>query len=129
MVDAYSPKRQRVASIIKRWKTGTVTLIRVERASPSAETPWIPGAPTETSYVLDAVVRGVTADMVDESVILATDLVVVVSPKAHLSGALVDVVPQITDKIVIDGAEKIIKKIEALPAAGLAARFHIFVAS
>lgn len=129
MVDVYAPKRARVAALIKRWSTGTITLTRTTPGMPDPSTPWIPGTSTTTVYTLDARADGVSADYVDEVTILTSDLMVVVSPRARLAGVTVDIVPQITDTLTIDGAVKAIKKIEAVPAAGLAARFHIFVAS
>ncbi len=135
MADVYDPKRRRVAQLIKKWNTGSVTLTRATLASSS--TPWIPGEPTLDVYALDARVNGVAAEYVDGTTILATDLMLIVSPKAvhtltdgeAADGAVVDLVPGVRDTIQIDGVEKIIKKIEAVPAAGAAARFHIFVAS
>lgn len=128
-VDRYAAKRGRVARIIGKWKTGTITLTRRTPGTPDPSTPWIPGAPTTAVYTLAARVDGVAADHVDGTTILATDLMVIASPKASLAGAEVDVVPLISDTLSIDGDDKTIKKIEAVPAAGAAVRYHIFVAS
>lgn len=130
MSDAYEFYRRRNRVKLRKWKQGVVTLTRTASASPDPSTPWIPGAPTETVYTLDAVVTGVAADKVDETLILATDLQVVASPRARLSdGTQVDVVPQASDIITIDGEAKVIKRVDPHPAAGDAARFDIFVAS
>lgn len=129
-MDPYAPKRRRVAAILKRWSTGTVTLSRTTRAAPEPATPWLPGAPSDTAvYTLDAVVKGVTAEYVDGTTVLATDLVVIVSPKAVLNGVVVDIEPVLTDTIRIGDATKVIKKISAVPAGGPPARFNVFVAS
>lgn len=128
--------RASVARVIAKWKTGEVTLTRVTRADPDPETPWIPGAPTFDVYALDARVDGVASDLIDGTTIIATDLVVIASPQARhtlsdgeaASGAVVDIVPTIADTLTIDGEEKVIKKVQPYPAAGLAAMFHIFVA-
>jgi len=102
-----------VAALLKRWNTGTVTLTR-----------------SATTYTLDARVNGVGAEYIDDETILSTDLMLIVSPKARNGSTVVDLVPSINgDVLRIDGAVRIIKKIEAVPAAGPAARFHIFVAS
>ena len=44
-------------------------------------------------------------------------------------GSVVDIEPRMTDTLQIGGVPKAIKKIEAVPAAGPAARFNLFVAS
>ncbi len=118
-----------VARQIGRYGTGTVTLTRTTTGTPDPATPWIPGTPTTAVYTLSARVDGVVADQVDGTTILATDLMVIASPLATLAGVPVDIVPRQADTLTIDGAVKAIKKIEAVPAAGAAARFHIFVAS
>lgn len=129
MVDSYSPMRADVAAILKTWKTGTVTLTRTTRADPEPETPWIPGEASTIVYTLDARADGTAAEYADGTTILATDRLLIVSPKATLNGAVVDIVPRMSDTLTIDGAAKVIKKIDAVPAAGPAARFHVFVAS
>lgn len=128
MVDVYASKRRRVARMIKRWNAGNVTLMRTTPGEPDEATPWEPGEPSTEVYTLRARVDGVAADYVDGTII-ATDLMIIASPKALLADVEVDIVPNMTDVLSIDGAAKIIKKIEAVPAAGPAARFHIFVAS
>lgn len=129
MADPYAPKRRRVARILRKWNTGVVTLTRTTPGTPDATTPWIPGTPVLDVYALDARVDGVAEEYVNGTTILASDLMVIASPKATLSGAVVEIVPRMTDTLQIGGATKVIKKIDPVPAAGLAARFHIFVAS
>lgn len=119
-----------VDRLIKRYGSGTVTLVRATAGAPDADTPWVPGAPSLDVYTLDARVDGVTADHLVDTSIVATDLVVIASPKATASsGAVVDIEPRMTDTLQIGGVPKAIKKIEAVPAAGPAARFNLFVAS
>lgn len=108
---------------------GTVTLTRTTTGTPDPETPWEPGAPTTAVYTLSARVDGVLADYVDGTTIVATDLMVIASPRATLAGSQVGMVPRMSDTLAIDGAVKTIKRIDAVPTAGPAARFHIFVAS
>lgn len=129
-MDRYSFARSRVAAKLSEFSIGTVTLTRSTPGTPEPETPWIPGAPTLTTYTLDARVDGVSEDYVDDVTIVASDLMVIASPKARADdGSTVDVVPQMTDVVTIDGEEKTVKKVEAIPASGDAAVFHIFVAS
>jgi hypothetical protein len=129
MVDLYAPKRRRVARMLRRWDTGVVTLTRTIPRTPDPLTPWIPGTPETEVYSLDARVDGVSADRVDGTTILATDLMAIASPAAILAGVPIDIVPRMTDTLQIDGVSKTIKKIEAVPAAGDAALFHIFIGS
>lgn len=122
--------RRNVARMIAWYSSGTVTLTRSTPGAPDSDTPWEPGAPSVDVYTLDARVDGVTDDHLVDGSIVATDLVVIASPKAlNSSGVVVDFDPAMTDVLVIDGATKSIKKIEAVPAGGPPARFNIFVAS
>jgi hypothetical protein len=129
MPDVYAYKRARVAALLRRWNSGTVTLTRITTAAPEEETPWIPGEATSESYTLDARVDGVAADYVDGVTVIESDLVVIMSPKARLDGVVVDLEPRMSDVITIDDAVKRIKKIQPVPAAGPAAMFQVFVAS
>lgn len=137
MSDWYSSKRRRVARLLHRWRTGEVTITRTTRAAPDAATPWIPGTPTLDVYALDARVNGVSTEHVDGTTIVASDLIVIASPKARhttsdgspADGAIVDIEPRMSDILHIGGAEKTIKKVQGVPAGGPAAMFHIFVAS
>jgi hypothetical protein len=130
MADRYGYARRRVARIIKRWKTGDVTLTRTRRAAPEGDQPGTPGEATLVDvYTLDARVNGVAAEYLDGTETLATDLMVIASPDATLNGAVVYLEPRTADILQINGEDKVIKRIEAVPASGPAARFHIFVAS
>lgn len=130
MTDRYSYARRRVAAKLKEFSIGTVTLTRKTLVDPDPETPWIPGEPTTEVFSLDARVDGVAAQYVDNAEIKATDRMAIVSPKAtNEDGDVVDIVPQMSDVFTIDGADVVVKKIEAVPAAGPAARFHVFIAS
>jgi len=129
MPDAYSYARARVAATLSRMSTGTITLTRTTRADPSPATPHIPGAATTATYTLVGRADGTAGSYADGVTILATDRMVIASPKATLSGAVVDIVPRMTDVLAIDGKVHAIKKIDAVPAAGTPARFHIFIAS
>lgn len=136
-VDRYAAKRRRVARVIAKWNTGTITLTRTTAAASEPETPWIPGEPSTDVYALDARLDGVTADMIDGTTITATDLVAITSPRARhtlsngeaADGAVADIVPTESDILTIDGREKTIKRVVAYPAAGPAALFHVFIAS
>lgn len=115
--------------LLRGQRLGTITLSRITRAADEA--PGQPGDLTATTvYTLDAVARGVTAGQVDGTLILASDLMVVASPKARTaSGAIVELEPTTSDTLSVDGAAQVIKKVQQVPAAGPAASYRIFVAS
>src|SRR5690349_881300 len=120
MMDSYGYLHGLAADTIATWKTGAVTLTRTTRAAADPETPSTPGAATTEVFNLDAVVKGTSEQYVDETTILATDLMVVASPKARRAsdGAVVEIDPQMSDTLQIDGATKVIKAIKPSPAAG-----------
>lgn len=130
MSDPYAFARDRTAGALSRLSTGTVTLTRETRADPDPETPWQLGAVISTAvYTLDARADGTAGEYADGTTVLATDRMVIASPRATLNGTVVDLVPLITDTLAIDGEAKTIKKIDAVPAGGPAVRFHLFIAS
>lgn len=123
--------------IIAKSATGSVMLKRQTLGAPDPDTPWTPGASTIDVFALDAVVKGVAAEFVDGTTIVAADLMAVASPLARhalsggepADGAVIDIVPTMSDTLVIDGQEKVIKRVQPCPAAGPAALFRIFVGS
>lgn len=121
--------RSAAIRLLRGQRQGTVTLSRITRAAD--QTPWQPGDVTATAvYTLDAVARGVTAGQVDGTLILASDLMIIASPKARMAnGAIVELEPRTSDTLTVDGAAKVIKKVQQVPAAGPAASYRIFVAS
>lgn len=119
-----------VAAVLREQHPGSITLTRSTPGTPEAETPWIPGAPTLDVYALDARVDGVSAQYVDGTTIVATDLVAIASPKAVTAdGAVVDIVPRMGDTLTINGAPRVVKRVTSVPATGPVAMFQIFVAS
>lgn len=112
MVDRYSYYRGRVATTLKKWNTGTVTLTR-----------------GSSVYTLDARVDGVAAEYLSDTTIRATDRMVIASPRAMLSGVATAVEPRQSDIIKIDGKAAVVKQVKAIPASGDAAMFHIVIGS
>ncbi len=105
------------AEVLKEFKQGTVTLVQVTPGAGPADDP---GAPTETSYTLDAVVRGVSYKYVRDGFAVATDLELSVAVIAGLT-------PTFKDFIVIDGERyKIIQDVSA-PSAGTRAVWKFLV--
>lgn len=112
---------QAVASgLLAEFKQGAVTLVRVVPGVPDPATPWLPGAPTETTYVLDATVARVAEKYVDGALILSTDNQVIFAAPA--------IEPELSDRLVIDGTVHTMKDIRPIPAAGTPVAYIAFVA-
>jgi len=130
MADRYDYARSRVAAKLAEFNTGTVELLRQEFGVADPATPWKPSRPVPVVYSTDARADGVSAEHIDGAVVVATDRIVIMSPNVtDEDGVASSIVPRMTDIVKIDGVEHAIKKIEAVPAAGDAACFHIFIAS
>lgn len=110
-------------------KGARLTLTRT--AEGPSDPPWQPGAPTTTAIEFDGFVRNVAAELIDGTNIVASDLMVVASPRATRvsDGASIDLAPQMTDTIDIGGSTKTIKRILPAPGAGSAAIYRIIVGS
>ncbi|MGX9120330.1 hypothetical protein ACWTU6_27245 [Mesorhizobium sp. BHbsci] len=96
--------------MLGEFKQGVVSLERVTTADSDPATPWIPGEATTTVYPLDAVVKRVHQRYENGVLIVETgDLVTFAVPA---------VAPSLTDKLIIDGAERAITNLTPIPAAG-----------
>lgn len=98
---------------------GTVQLKRVTMTPGPNE--WTPGVETTTLYDLAATVRRVSQKYVDGTLIVATD--------NQITFAVPSTVPLITDMLVIDGDEHVMKDLRPIPAAGMAVAFIAFVSA
>jgi hypothetical protein len=117
-------------------KGKTITLTRPTRDAGGV--PWEQAAVLATDvYEFKAKIIGAAAQYVDGSVVLASDLMVIARAKARhtltnvepADGAVVDLAPEMTDVLQIDGADKVIKKIVVAHEAGAVALYRLFVAS
>ena len=118
-------------------RTGkTITLTRTTRAAGAV--PWERGAVIANHvYEFPAKILGAAAQYVDGSVVTASDLLVIAGAKArHIltdgesaDGAVVDLAPQMTDLLQIDGTDKVIKKIVVAHEGSAVAMYRLFVAS
>lgn len=89
---------------------GVVSLKRVTTAPSDPDTPWIPGAEAVTTYPLKAAVKRLHQRYEGGVLIVQTgDMVTFAVP---------EVVPSITDKLVIDGVERAITNLTPVPGAG-----------
>lgn len=95
-------------SLLKEFKQGTVKLVQVTPGAGPADNP---GTATETSYELDATVKGVSRKYLNTSFIVASDLEVT-------SAVIDDVTPNEKDFIVIDDVRHKIVQDLSTPAAG-----------
>lgn len=99
---------------------GTVQLKRETPGTIDPAQPWVPVAPTTTLYPLSAAVRRVSQKYVDGSLIVATD--------NQVTFAVPEIVPAMTDTLVIDGVELAMKDLRPIPPAGTPVAYVAFVA-
>lgn len=116
----YDEMRGVADELLGEFKQGTVTLSRTVTAEPDPATPWIPGTETTTTYPLDAVVKRVDQRYENGVLIVQTGDIVTFAVPA--------VVPAFTDKLVIDGIERVITSLRPTPAAGVTVAWKAFVA-
>lgn len=108
------------ADLLAEFKQGLITLTRTPLADPDEDSPWQPGEAGEpTVYTLDATVKGVSAEFVDGSTILSTDL--------QVMAAVPPVVPAMTDVLAIDGSDVVLIRIDTIPAAGTPVAYRFIV--
>lgn len=106
----YAEIAAEVGEAMEEVAQGTVTLKRVTTATPDPATPWMPGGETVTIYPLKATVRRLHQRYENGVLIVETgDMVTFAVP---------EVVPLVTDHLVIDGAERVITNLTPIPAAG-----------
>lgn len=107
----YEEMRDEVATpLLTEFAQGSVSLKRVTTAAPDPSTPWIPGAETVTTYPIKATVRRLHQRYENGVLIVETgDMVMFAVP---------EVVPVLTDKLVIDGVERVITNLTPIPPAG-----------
>jgi hypothetical protein len=115
----YDDMQDVASEVLAEFKQGTVVLSRTTYAASDPQTPWIPGAPTPATYTLAATVSGVSAELVDGTVILATDLQIVCAVPA--------ITPAPTDTVTIDGKAVSLLRVDQIPAAGAPVAFRLIV--
>lgn len=115
----YSRMQATASRLLDRFSQGTVTLTRTVPGTPNPETPWIPAAPTTTTYTLGATVAAVGDEFVDGSTILATDRMV--------TAAVFGAEPKPGDTLSIDGKAVTMVKQMRIPAAGTVVAWRFIV--
>lgn len=119
-MSAFYEELQDVASeVLAEFKQGTVTLTRPGTSTPGAN-PWDPPVTTDSVvHTLDTVVKGVDAEFVDGTTILASD--------KQLTAAVPEITPSMeTDALAIDGRTVTILRIDAIPGAGTPVAYRFF---
>lgn len=121
MSDSFYEEMRGVATeLLGEFLQGVVQLVRVTPGAPDPATPWEPGAPTETTYALEATVSRVAEKYVDGTLIVATD--------NQVMFAVPQVVPTLADKLLIDGTVQVMKDLRPIPGAGVTVAYIAFVA-
>ncbi len=130
--------RNDIREVCQELQTGELRMQRPTASLPSPDAAWTSDSTAHTTYKFDGNCFGVIADYVDGDMVKADDLMLVVSPvvtpitivgMAEVLGTPVVVEPQMSDVILVDGKEKVIHKIERVPASGTAVVNLIFVCS
>lgn len=117
----YAKLQAKVSKVMPKVAQGVVQLKRVTTAAPNPATPWIPGAETTATYPLDAVVKRLHQRYENGVLIVETgDMVMFNVPP---------VVPAITDKLVIDGVERVITNLTPIPPAGTVVAYKAWCAA
>ncbi|TPM39405.1 hypothetical protein FJ951_27075 [Mesorhizobium sp. B2-2-3] len=100
---------------------GTVQLKRETPGVVDPDQPWVPVEPTVTTWPLNAAVKRVDQRYENGVLIVQTGDIV--------TFAVPEVVPQMTDKLVIDGTERVITSLRPTPAAGTVVAWKAFCAA
>lgn len=120
MADFYDRMRGVASGLLQRFAQGAVSIIRDEEGIPDPIRPHDPPPWIERKYRVNAVVRGVSQRFVDGELITASDL------QATIEAGVI--VPEMGDRIEVDGTRHVIKRIVPIPAAGTAAAYTIIFA-
>lgn len=104
--------------LLGRFNQGTVQFLR-ENATQGPDE-WTPGEPWREIFSLSATVRRVEQKYVDGTLIVGTE--------DQVTFAVPSVEPVMTDKILIDGHERVLIDIRRIPAAGTPVAYMAFVA-
>jgi hypothetical protein len=119
MTDIYTKAQSIANTLLARFAQGTIVLQRATNAASDVATPWVLGAETVTEYTILGTVSGVSKKYIDGTRVVDSDLQIVLGSKlVNSSGVLVEIEPNMRDRIVLDDSPKEIKKIVRNPAAG-----------
>ena len=126
----YTELRAGVVDIASALKSSTLTVTRLTTSLQDPTAEFAVDADAESDvYTLDAVVIGVEAEYIDNNLVHADDLQIIVSAYATKESVSALFEPAITDEYSIGGQVHRCVKIERIPADGTATCFLIFVKS
>lgn len=124
MSDAFYRDMANVAlGVITDFQQGVLAL---EKWTPVAGAePWDPAAPTSQSFPVVGVVQAVDRRYVDGTTVLATDRMAIL-PADSLP---VSIIPEMSDRLTVDGEPTTIKKILRIPEAGVTIVYRLILGS
>lgn len=115
----YAKMQATASRLLDRFAQGAVTLTKPGETTPGPN-PWDPPVVTApVVYTLHAAVKGVSAQFVDGTTILATDL--------EITAAVFGADPAPPDKVEIDGKAVVVLKTIRVPAAGTVVAWKFIV--
>lgn len=115
----YGRMQNTASRLLERFKQGTVTLTKPGTATPGPNA-WDPPVVTDpVVHTLDATVKGVSAEFVDGTTILATDM--------EVTAAVFGAEPAPPDEVAIDGQVVTVIKTMRIPAAGTPVAWKLIV--
>ncbi|PSJ60749.1 hypothetical protein [Pseudaminobacter soli (ex Li et al. 2025)] len=123
MADRYAPKQATATRLLKKWKQGVVQLRRIVPGVRPPDLPsWDPDPEGEpVTYELAATVKRLHQRYENGVLIVQTgDMVTFAVP---------EVVPVLTDLLVIDGAERVITNLTPIPPAGTVVAYRAWCAA
>ena len=116
MIDFYKTLKGTASRLLNQFNQGIIRYMQPGAPTGPDYDPH-PGAPTP--YTMDATVRGVEAQYVDNEYVTASDLQVVM--------AVFDVEPSVEGRVEIDGREHQVIRVRSNPAAGVTVSWTVFV--
>jgi hypothetical protein len=124
MSDAfYADMANTALGVITDFQQGVLALER--RTLVAGSQPWEPEVPLTTVHPVIGVVQSIDRRLVDGTTVLATDRLAIL-PANSLP---VDVAPQITDRLMVDGVPTTIKKVIRVPEAGIVIVYRLVLGS
>lgn len=124
MSDAFYQDMQKVAlEVITGFQQGVLMLEK--RTLVAGENPWDPELPLTEVVAVVGVVQAVDRRYVDGTLVLATDRMAILPAKSLPAS----VIPEMTDRLIIDGEPTTIKKVLRVPEAGVIIVYRLILGS
>ncbi|MER8999983.1 hypothetical protein NKJ52_20705 [Mesorhizobium australicum] len=121
MVDFYDDMQAMASEMLGEFNQGSVQLKRETPGVVDPDQPWVPVEPTVETWPLDAAVKRVDQRYENGILIVQTGDVV--------TFAVPEVVPLLTDALIIDGIERVITSLLPTPSAGAVVAWKAFCAA